>query len=264
MGVVMRHLLTLNVAGSRLGATLDGADGTVGLLMVTGGTQTRIGAHRIYERLAAALAEAGHPCLRFDRRGVGDSEGDDPGFRGSGSDLAAAALAFRTAVPGLDRMLGFGLCDGASAAMLFGGDAGLDGLILANPWLVEAQAGAPPPAAIRRRYREQLASREGWKRLVSGQVSLRKLARGLRRAASPERSTLGQEALCALAASRLPARLILSRGDATAIAAQAVWQSGGGRAPSYIETDSHTFARAGDMDALRSAVLAAIADLSGE
>ena len=46
--------------------------------------------------------------------------------------------------------LGFGLCDGATALALFGGEAGLDGLILVNPWLVEAEAGEPPPAAIRR------------------------------------------------------------------------------------------------------------------
>ncbi|HEX8528226.1 MAG TPA: hydrolase 1, exosortase A system-associated, partial [Allosphingosinicella sp.] len=71
----MRRLLSFDCEGSAIGASLDPAGGETGLLLVTGGTQTRIGSHRMYERLAAALAEAGWPCFRFDRRGVGDSEG---------------------------------------------------------------------------------------------------------------------------------------------------------------------------------------------
>jgi exosortase A-associated hydrolase 1 len=260
----MRHLLSFGCAGETLAGSLDGASGAIGLLMVTGGTQARVGSHRLFERLAASLAAAGRPCFRFDRRGVGDSAGDDPGFRDSGHDLRAAAAAFRNHAPGLRRILGFGLCDGATALMLFGGAAGLDGLILVNPWLVEAEAGAPPPAAIRRRYRERLASRDGWRRLLTGRVSLRKLARGLRRAAAPARSRLGYEAMTALASSGISARVILARSDATALAAEQVWRSGGAGQPCYIETDSHTFARRGDIDALRAAVLKAIADLSRE
>ena len=44
----------------------------------------------------------GYPCFRFDRRGVGDSEGEDPGFRGSGPDLAAAGAASARECPALD------------------------------------------------------------------------------------------------------------------------------------------------------------------
>jgi hypothetical protein len=167
-------------------------------------------------------------------------------------------------VPGLKRVIGFGLCDGATALMLFGGVAGLDGLILVNPWLVEAEAGAPPPAAIRHLYVRRLTSREGWRRLLSGRVSFRKVAGGLRRAAAPSRSDLGREALGALTSAGMPARLILARDDATAIAAERVWRSGRHAAPVYIETDSHTFARPGDMEALQTAVMTALTDLGGE
>ena len=80
----MRRLLSFACAGAELAASLDGAGGRTGLLLVTGGSQTRIGSHRMYERLAKALAELGYPCLRYDRRGVGDSGGEDPGFRGAG------------------------------------------------------------------------------------------------------------------------------------------------------------------------------------
>lgn len=263
MGAKMRHLLTFSAVGSTLAGSFDAARGDVGLLMVTGGTQTRIGSHRMYERLAASLAASGHPCFRFDRRGVGDSEGEDPGFRGSGEDIRAAALAFRAETP-LRRMIGFGLCDGATALMLSGGDAGLDGLILVNPWLVEAESGAPPPAAIRQHYRDRLASVHGWRRLLTGQVSVRKLVRGLRKVASPPQSDLGGVAMSALTGSRLPARLILARKDATAVAANEIWRSRAGPTPRYIESDSHTFARPGDIEALRAAVLDAVGELCGE
>src|SRR5688500_5724047 len=164
MGAPMRTLLSFGCEGAALAASLDRAAGTTGLLFVTGGTQTRIGSHRMYERLALVLAAAGWPCFRFDRRGVGDSEGADPDFRGSGPDLAAAAAAFRHEQPQIARLLGFGLCDGASALALHGRSAGLDGYLLVNPWFVEAQAGEPAAAAIRARYKDQLTSVGGWKR----------------------------------------------------------------------------------------------------
>jgi exosortase A-associated hydrolase 1 len=260
----MRELITFNCEGSVLAGSLDHAQGEAGLLIVTGGSQTRIGSHRLFERLATSLAASGHPCFRFDRRGVGDSEGADPGFRDSREDMIAAAAAFRASAPEVRSIYGFGLCDGATALMLHGRDAGLDGLILANPWLVEAAAGQPPPAAIRRLYAQRLTSREGWRRLLAGRVSWRRLAGGLRRAATPPRSALGRDAIGALNASRLPAGLILSRGDATAIAAEPIWRSGGLTQPVHIETDSHTFARSGDLEALSAAVLQSLRLLSRE
>jgi exosortase A-associated hydrolase 1 len=220
----VRHQLTFPCAGASLAGSLDEAVGGTGILMVTGGTQTRVGSHRMYERLAAGLAQAGHPCFRFDRRGVGDSEGAEPGFRGSRDDLVAAAEAFRNNAK-LERIVGFGLCDGATALMMFGGEIGFDGLVLVNPWLVEAEAGQPPPAAIRQRYRERLVSGEAWRRLLTGRIDLRKAARGLRRATGTRRSGLGAEATESLSRSRIPVRIVLARSDATAIAAEPIWRA---------------------------------------
>lgn len=262
----MRRLLTFTCEGDMLGATIDG-DGAIGILMVTGGSQTRIGSHRMYERLAKSLAEKGYACIRFDRRGVGDSEGEDPGFRGSGPEIAAAAAAFRAEVPGLQRIIGFGLCDGATALALSGAQAGLSGVIMTNPWLVETEPDAPPPAAIRRHYRDRLASVEGWKRLLTGAISYRKLASGIVRAAAPASSALAADAAASLARHRLPVALILAGGDATAIAASHEWGKPGfaavdRRSTFELPTDSHTFARPGDETALLQACLAALERLA--
>jgi exosortase A-associated hydrolase 1 len=265
MGTRMRRLLSFTCEGAELGASLDSADGTTGLLLVTGGTQTRIGSHRMYERLARALAQAGWPCMRYDRRGVGDSGGDDPDFRDSGPDLAAAAAAFRREQPHIARLLGFGLCDGASTLALHGRAAGLDGYILVNPWFVEAEAGEPPAAAIKSRYKEQLLSLEGWKRLLSGSISYRKVLKGLGRILASKPSSLAGEIAASLGKARVPAQLILASRDATAIAAQAEWSSpafkGLRRAnpePLTIDSDAHTFSRPGDEEALLKAVREAL------
>lgn len=265
----MRRLIAFPCGDLTLAGSLDEAPGTTGLLLVTGGSQTRIGSHRMYEKLAKSLAEKGYPCFRYDRRGVGDSAGEDPGFRGSGPDLGAAAQAFRKEAPALRRLIGFGLCDGASAIALYGDEAGLDGLILANPWLVEAEEGAPATAAVRAHYRKRLLSREGWKRLLTGAINFRKLGRGLRSLFSRRQAeSLSNDVASALLRHRLPTEVILCRGDNTAIAADAeirAWPYDGLiRASQVIETDSHTFARPGDDAMLLAAMEAALAALDEE
>lgn len=265
----MRRLLSFECEGATLGGSLDAAAGLTGLLMVTGGTQTRIGSHRMYERLARRLAEQGFSCFRYDRRGVGDSEGEDPDWRDSGPDMAAAAEAFRRECPQLERLVGFGLCDGASALALHGSAAGLSGLVLLNPWLVEVQAGTLAPAAVKAHYRQRLTSLEGWKKILSGSVSYKKLFKGMR-SLSAKPSTLADNVAEALEKSRLPVDLILASRDGTAIAAEAEWMKPAYRrireansAPQRIDSDSHTFARPGDGHSLAEAVLCALRGFSG-
>jgi exosortase A-associated hydrolase 1 len=262
----MRRLLSFDCNGAALGATLDLAEGEIGLLLVTGGSQTRIGSHRMYERLAYALRENEIACLRFDRRGVGDSEGEDPGYRASGPDLTAAAAAFRRERPAIRRLFGFGLCDGATAIALFATEAALDGLILVNPWLVETAADEPPAAAIRAHYRQQLLSWAGWRKLLFGTVSYRKILRGVAKIFSRQDESLAAAVAAAMSRHRLPTQLILATGDATAIAAESEFG-----APRFrgligetrkLDTDSHTFARPGDEATLHAAVLAAIRSLA--
>ncbi|HEY0115900.1 MAG TPA: hydrolase 1, exosortase A system-associated [Allosphingosinicella sp.] len=263
MEAILRRLLTIACEDELLGGSLDEAEGATGILIVTGGSQTRIGSHRLFERLASGLAAAGHPCLRFDRRGVGDSSGQDPGFRACGPDLGAAVGALHEQLATVERVIGVGLCDGATALALHGAGAGLRALILVNPWLVEAEANQPPPAAIRQHYRQRLTSREGWKKILTGGISYRKALKGVAKiAAAPEPSNLASEVAEALRNDRRPTALILAKGDATAIAAAAEVQQArydeliGTKLE--IDTDSHTFAKAGDAAALLAAILQAI------
>lgn len=234
----MRHGLSFTCGGARLVATLDRAPGTTGLLIATGGRQTRVGPHRLMAELARAVATAGYPVLRFDRRGIGDSEGDDPGYRGSGPDIAAAATALRAACPHVTRIVGLGLCDAAAALALHGHDAGLDALVLLNPWVVEAEAGAPPPAAVRAYYRDRLLSIDGWRRLLTHGVSIK----GLLRAISKTDQALADDVKASL---QLPATALVAQHDATARAFLDQFSDDDMR---IIRRDSasHSFASPGD------------------
>lgn len=181
-----RMPLTFECQGKRCGATLDHATGTTGLLIVSGGNEIRAGTFNGQARLAARIAGEGFPVFRFDRRGIGDSDGDNRGFRRSRKDIAAALGAFRAIAPHVERVVGFGNCDAAAAIMLAGGE-GFDALVLSNPWTVDEgeNADAPSPAAVRSRYAQKLANPRDLGRLLAGQVDLRKLVRGIATAGRP-------------------------------------------------------------------------------
>lgn len=264
----MRELSHFACEGARLGATLDGAGGTTGLLIVTGGTEIRIGAHGGLARLAAATAAGGFPTLRFDRRGVGDSEGTDPGFANSAADIAAAARHLRALCPAVTRVIGFGLCDGATALALHGCAAGIDGFVLANPWVVEPDAGLPPPAAIRARYLDRLLSMAGWRKLLTGGIDYRAALRGVRSLARTPDKGLGGSVAAALEEGARPTTIVLASGDATAIAFADAWRGGGfaalrargGTELIEIDSRSHSFASGDDPDQLAAICLTALGE----
>ncbi|WP_086617216.1 hydrolase 1, exosortase A system-associated [Erythrobacter tepidarius] len=214
----------------RLAATLDTAPESVGLLIVSGGNELRAGAFSGQARLAARIAEKGFPVFRFDRRGVGDSEGENRGFRHSARDITAAIEAFRAIAPQVRRVVAFGNCDAASALMLMGG-AGCDGLVLSNPWTIEqGESGTdadaiPPPSAIRARYLAKLKNPREIARLLGGGVNLGKLARGLMRALgpAPAASNLAQEMREGLAGFTGETRILLATADRTAQLFEAAW-----------------------------------------
>jgi len=257
----MRRLIEFPCAGERLLATLDEAPGQTGLLIVSGGNEVRSGAHRGMALLAARLAAAGVPVFRFDRRGVGDSSGENRGFLSAAHDIAAAAATF-TAETGVHRLVAFGNCDAATALTLFGHCAGIDRLILANPWVIEDDDALPPAAAIRARYANKLQSPREWLRLATGGVNLRKLASGLRKisqASPPREDTLAARLIGALEGWGARATILLAAGDATAIAFRDATKAVTLAAPiEKHDSPSHSFARDGDGDWLFDRIIAAI------
>jgi exosortase A-associated hydrolase 1 len=259
---VSRRHFAFDCLGSALAGTLDEAAGSSGLVIVTGGNETRAGAFSSQARLAARIAGAGYPVMRFDRRGVGDSEGVNMGFRHSGEDIAAALAAFSAQHPGLQRAVAFGNCDAASALMLSGG-AGFDALVLSNPWTYEeAQADAPPPpSAIRARYAAKLRSPRELLRLVTGKVSFAKLARGLLGAASrrPPASGLAQEMRAGLARFEGPVRILVAERDRTGQAFAESWDARDPRLMRCAGAD-HAYSDDSSREWLVGQILAALAD----
>jgi exosortase A-associated hydrolase 1 len=218
--------LTFECMGETLAGSLDTAPGASGLLLVTGGNETRAGAFSGQAALAARIAAAGFPAFRFDRRGVGDSGGENKGFRKSARDIECALAAFRVIAPQVERVVGFGNCDAASALMLAKG-AECDALVLSNPWTIEGDHATPPPAAVRARYAEKLKNPREVARLLTGGVNLGKLARGLvqagKRKSAP--TTLAGEMAAGLAAFHGPVRFLLAGADRTAQAFAANWNA---------------------------------------
>lgn len=258
MGPPMRGLIEFECVGETLLGTLDPAEGTTGLLIVSGGNEIRMGAHRGMAQLAARLASHGVPVFRFDRRGIGDSTGENGGYASSCPDIAAAVEAFRHHVPNLRHLAAFGNCDAATALVLFGKAARIDRLILSNPWVIEPADDLPPAAAIRARYFERLRDPREWGRLLTGGVNIIKLINGLKKISSKrdEASGLGDSVFAALPASAI---VILAERDATAQAFAA--EAERRRWPGTIipiDTSSHSYARDGDGDALFGAIFAAL------
>ena len=169
--------------------SLPDAPGPRGVLIVTGGPQYRIGSHRQFVLLARALAAQGWPVLRFDLRGMGDSEGSARDYRAAGPDIAGALAQFFDAVPTLREVVLWGLCDGATAAACHAPrDARVYALILLNPW-VRSSAGLAR-ATLRHYYLPRLLQGAFWRKLASGGVRTGASLASLRQAAA---ATLAQK-----------------------------------------------------------------------
>ena len=94
-------------------------DASVGVVVVVGGPQYRVGSHRQFVLLARALAYAGIPVLRFDYRGMGDSPGEPRQFGDVDDDIKAAINTLCENVTTLKKIVIWGLCDAASAALFY-------------------------------------------------------------------------------------------------------------------------------------------------
>lgn len=169
------HPVIVDCAGERLIGVICQPAGPAdtGVLIMVGGRQYRAGSHRQFVLLARRLASADFSSLRFDFRGMGDSTGEPRSFEAVDDDIAAALAAFKTQCPHLKRVVLWGLCDAATAAVLYWqrtNDPFVAGLCLVNPWLRTETSLAR--ARVRYYYVERLLDPAFWLKLLRGGVTL--------------------------------------------------------------------------------------------
>ncbi|MES2878597.1 MAG: hydrolase 1, exosortase A system-associated [Pseudomonadota bacterium] len=199
---------------------------SLGLVIVVGGPQYRVGSHRQFLLLAHCLASAGYAVLRFDYRGMGDSGGDIRCFDSVDEDISMAVDTLLQQCPEVDRVALWGLCDGAAASLLYWGqrsDPRITGLCLLNPWVRSEITLAR--TRVKHYYGERLMQRAFWRKLLQGQLEWRRSWAALwqnivtaRQVRQVEREQQPFQQKMALALRRFPGRvlLILSGRDDTA------------------------------------------------
>lgn len=234
------------------------------VLVVVGGPQYRVGSHRQFVQLARALAQAGHVTMRFDVRGMGDATGTLHAFEAIDDDIDAALAAFRAALPAGTPIALWGLCDGASAALMYverHPEARLAGVAIANPWVRSSQSLAR--TQVKHYYGQRLLQREFWAKLLRGGVGISALGgllSNLRAARSANTAhsaragagTFQQRMARGLVALEAPALLLLSEHDYTArefeefTAGDPDWQAALARVPPLrvqVPGADHTFSQ---------------------
>ncbi len=147
------------------------SDATVGVVLIAGGDQYRVGSHRLFVQLARSFATAGIAVMRYDHRGIGDNRGRYGGFENTFADVAAALEKFVAEVPSLTHVVLCGLCDGASAALMAGHQLeSVGGIVLINPWVHSSNLEAR--VRIEGYYMTRLKGKEFWKKLITGQLEV--------------------------------------------------------------------------------------------
>jgi uncharacterized protein len=224
------HALSFACAGEELLGIVTAPEQPepIGVIIVVGGPQYRVGSHRQFLLLARALARAGYPAMRFDYRGMGDSTGELRDFDEVNEDIGAAINAFQTHCPQVERIVLWGLCDAASAILLYWDMikyARVGGLILLNPW-VRSEATLAR-THIKHYYGQRLFQAEFWHKLISGNLGVGRALQGFVASWRHARKTSGDASADAIPPFQIrmmralekypgPVLLILSSGDYTA------------------------------------------------
>ncbi len=238
----MREQVSWHIGDDQIFATFDSPSDKNSqsvLLIVSGGNEIRSGSHNSHSQLAQYMREQGHYVLRFDRRGIGDSDGENIGFMQSGDDILSAIQYLRTRLGAKAKISAFGNCDAASSLLLNLDILNLNSLILSNPWTYdsvshEAQANnkdenkpfAPSATAIKARYWARIKNPRTIIDLVSGKIDLTKLIKGLIHVSKKENlSDLAHKLNNILSDIQSPVTILIADKDSTAMAFMGAYHS---------------------------------------
>lgn len=134
------------------------------LTLVAGGPQYRGGVGRQLVNLGRRLAAEGISVMRFDHRGIGDSEGTFRGFQHVHDDIAAAIDVFRKRAPNIRGVILWGGCDAATAALINAHRFPEVICVIAGNPFVSSETTSRKVA--RRHYLSRLMQRSFWMKLV--------------------------------------------------------------------------------------------------
>jgi exosortase A-associated hydrolase 1 len=103
---------------------------------------------------------------------MGDSAGRPSTFETIGLDIDAAIIEFRRQIPDLEEIVLWGLCDAASAAMMFGAQSHhVKGIVALNPWVRNDTTLAK--SIVKHYYPRRLVQRDFWAKFLAGRVRVR-------------------------------------------------------------------------------------------
>jgi uncharacterized protein len=237
------------------------------VIIIPGGTQTRVGAHRLLWQLATHLTAPHRAVIRFDRRGTGDSTGTPGSFEYLDDDFSSAIAAAKSVLPDAKRIILLGHCDGASAALLAAGrDILVSQLILLNPWARTEEIAAA--AALGYHYGSRIRSWARWQSVLRGEVNLisavKSIFSGLHARLKPARiskPTFVDLMSACWKRSTCPITVIIGSADATAQEFELVRKNWSRSAPvnvTSIADGNHSFAGAEQQSAAISAITQAL------
>jgi len=205
----LRRPAMFEVHGARLHGTVhtpaNRADCRApGVLMLNSDDGCRLGPHRLWVRLAEKLSDLGFPCLRFDYRGCGDSEGPEgPPPADVALDDAMAANTYLLESMWLNTTVLIGICYGAEIALL--ASQALDSVIgvvacSTGRYITQPNRGGAlaHTGTYMAGYKSKLLSWNAWRKLLYGKVHTRLIASGLWQTLRPQNRRRDREGAAAV------------------------------------------------------------------
>lgn len=166
------------------------------LAIVAGGPQYRAGVGRQLVSLGRRLASEGIPVMRFDHRGIGDSEGTFRRFTAMEDDIAVAIETFKKQAPQVQEVILWGGCDAATSALINAHKfPSVTGVIGVNPFVSSTKTATK---AARKHYMSRLLQTSFWKKVFKMKYNLAEYAAAgvhkVRKKLSRTKSKANQEA----------------------------------------------------------------------